>query len=435
MTFSNLISIAGILCLLAIAWVFSTNRRQVSWRVVAGGILIQLFFALFVFVIPVGTKFFLFVNNLVLQVLDSASAGINFVFGPLALGPGATGPGGEKSIGFILAFQALPTIIFFAALMAMLYYLGIMNRIIRFFAYIFTRLLRISGAESLAASSNIFVGVESSLVIKPYLKKMTRSELCTVLTAGMATIASSMLAVYVILLKNSFPTIAGHLVSASIMNAPAAIVISKILYPESRTPETLGQHIQPEHQKENNLFESIINGANSGVKLVVGIVALLLAFLGIVSLVDKILVLAGNNLNHLMGIHIDWTLKGLLGYIFYPFTIIIGIPIKDAGAIARIIGERLIVTEVTSYQDLAALLSSGAQLTPRTVVMTTYVLAGFAHVASLAIFVGGFSALVPERMRDLAQLGFRALLGATLACLLTGSIAGLFFINGSILFG
>ncbi|MEJ2635352.1 MAG: nucleoside transporter C-terminal domain-containing protein [Calditrichia bacterium] len=434
MGFSNLISVAGIICLLAIAWLFSTNRKQISWRVVIAGIIIQSIFATFVFIIPFGTKFFLFVNNLVLQVLDSASAGIRFVFGPLALGPGATGPGGEHSIGFILAFQALPTIIFFASLMAMLYYLGIMNRIIRFFAYIFTRLMRISGAESLAASSNIFVGVESSLVIKPYLKNMTRSELCTVLTAGMATIASSMLAVYVLLLKNNFPTIAGHLVSASIMNAPAAIVISKILYPETEKPETLGEHLQPEYKKENNLFESIINGANSGVKLVVGIVALLLAFLGIVSLADKILVLAGTNLNHLLGIHIDWTIKGLLGYLFYPLTIIIGIPLKDAGHIARIIGERLIVTEVASYQDLAALLSSGVQLSPRTVVITTYVLAGFAHVASLAIFVGGFSALVPERLRDLSRLGFRALLGATLACLLTGSIAGLFFTHGTILF-
>ncbi|MGD9489619.1 MAG: NupC/NupG family nucleoside CNT transporter [Calditrichaceae bacterium] len=428
-----IINVIGFAALLGFAWLFSSNRKVVNWRVIIWGLSLQILFALIIFVVPAGADFFLMVNKLVLAVLDSATAGTSFLFGRLALSPGSTNAAGESSVGFILALQALPTIIFFAALVAVLYYLGIMNKFIRAFAYIFSRLMRISGAESLSASTNIFVGVESALVIKPYLKNMTRSELCTILTVGMATIASSMLAVYIFMLKDQFPTIAGHLVSASIMNAPSAIVFSKILCPETDTPETLGQNIKPEYQKENNLFESIINGANSGVKLVVGICALLLAFLGIVALVDKLFVFSGGFVNEIFNINMDWTLKGLLGYIFYPFTILIGIPVSEAGAVAKIIGERVIVTEVTAFQDLSNLISSGYPLSARSIVITTYALTGFAHVASVAIFVGGISALVPERVKDLSGLGFRALLGATLACLLTACIAGFFYTDVSIL--
>jgi len=429
----HLLNIPGIIILLTVAWLLSNNKKVVNWRVVIWGITLQLLFALFIFVVPAGTDVFLFINDLVLQILDSARAGVIFLFGRLALPPGTTSEAGETSLGFFLVFQALPTIIFFAALLAMLYYLGIMNRIIQIFAYVFTRLMRVSGAESLCAASNIFVGIESTLVIRPFLKKMTRSELCTVLTVGMATVASSMLALYTFILKDMFPTIAGHLVSASIMNAPAAIVLSKLLYPETETPETLGQKVKPDYQRENNMIEAIINGANAGVKLVVGICALLLAFLGLVALLDKILILGGTQINHLFNTQIDFTLKGLLGYLFYPFTLVIGIPLGEAGAIARIIGERVIVTEVTAFQDLSKLIAAGGTLSPRSIVITTYALTGFAHVASLAIFVGGIAALVPERIKDLSKLGFRALLAATLATLLTACVVGLFYSNTSIL--
>ncbi len=426
------LNILGFFILLLTAWLLSNNRKLVSWRVVVGGLGLQVAFALFIFVVPIGTDFFLLVNNVVMAVLNSASAGTTFLFGRLALPPGSESTSGEASLGFILALQALPTIVFFAALVGVLYYLGIMQKIIRLFAYVFTRLMRVSGAESLCAASNIFVGIESAFVIRPFLRTMTRSELCTILTAGMATVASSMLAVYIFMLKAKFPTIAGHLVSASIMNAPSAVVMSKILFPETDTPETLGQNVKLSYEKENNIFEAIINGANSGVKLVVGICALLLAFLGIVALVDKIFLFLGGILNNWAGWQIDWSLKGLLGYIFYPYTILIGIPFKDAIPIARIIGERMIVTEVTAFQDLSTLLNT-MSLSPRSVVITTYALTGFAHVASLAIFVGGISALVPERLRDLSRLGFRALLGATLACLMTACIAGFFYSDSSIL--
>jgi len=435
MNIYNLVSFFGIFALMLIAWLLSDNKKTINWRVIIWGTSLQIIFALFIFFMPVGVKIFLFINDVVIKVLDSATAGTKFLFGRLALAPGTTNEAGESSLGFFLAFQALPTIIFFASLVAVLYYFGIMTWLIRLFAYIFTRLLRVSGAESLCVSSNIFVGIESALTIRPYLKKMTRSELCTILTAGMATVSSSMLAVYVFMLKDKFPTIAGHLVSASILSAPAALVMSKILCPETETPETLGEDVKPFYEKESNVFEAIINGANSGVKLTVGIVALLLAFLGLVALTDLILSLIGNPINHLLHVRIDWSLKGLLGYLFYPLSLIIGIPLQEAGAISKIIGERTIVTEVTAYQDLALLLKSGYELSPRSLVITTYALTGFAHVASLAIFVGGIAALVPERLHDLSRIGVRALIAATLACLMTAAVAGVFFSQSSILIG
>ncbi|MFA5803936.1 MAG: nucleoside transporter C-terminal domain-containing protein [Melioribacteraceae bacterium] len=435
MDLSRVFNILGIPILMLMAWLLSTNRKVVNWRVIIWGLGIELIFALFVFVLPIGTQVFLVVNNIVNSVLDSATYGTQFVFGRLALGPGTTSASGEPSLGFILAFQGLAVIIFFAALVGILYYTGIMSRIIRLFSYVFSKLMRISGAESLCASSSVFVGVEAGLIIKPYLSRMTRSELNTILTAGMATIASSMLAAYIMILKGTFPTIAGHLVSASIMNIPAAIIMSKILCPETDTPETIGQQVKLSYERESSLFEAIINNANSGVKLVVGIGTLLLAVLGLMSLADKIFVLAGSQINNLFLINVDWTLKGLLGYLFYPFTLIIGVPFNDAIPAAKLIGERLILTEVTAFQDLATQFSSATPISPRAAVMVTYALTGFAHVASVAIYVGGYITLAPNRMKDMTSLGFRALLGATLACLLTACFAGLFFSNNSILLG
>jgi CNT family concentrative nucleoside transporter len=295
--------------------------------------------------------------------------------------------------------------------------------------------MKLSGAESLCVSSNIFVGIESSLTIRPHLNEMTRSELCTILAAGMGTIASSMMALYVFILQSEFPTIAGHLVSASILAAPGAVVMAKILLPEDDVPTTLGKKIEPHYEQENNLIEAIINGANNGVRLLVGIVALLLAFLGLVALMDLFLGMVGGWLNGWLNWRVDFSLRGLLGYVFYPFTLIIGVPPSDAGPIARVIGERTVLTEVQSYQDLAKLLAQDVLKHPRSAVITTYALCGFAHVASLAIFVGGIAALAPKRTKDLSELGFRALLAATLGCLMTAAVAGTFFNKGSILLG
>lgn len=431
----NLISFAGIFVLMGVAWLLSSDRRVINWRVVLWGTALQLLFALFLFVVPAGTKVFLFVNDAVVKVLDSASAGTRFVFGRLAIPPGARGDSGEESLGFILAFQALPTIIFFASMMSALYFAGVMPRLIRFFAKIFTRMMRISGAESLSVSSNIFVGVEANMTVLPHLGAMTRSEFCTILSAGMATTASNVLALYVFLLQKQFPAIAGHLVSASFLSAVSAIVLSKLILPETEAPKTLGVDVSPHYEKESSLVEAIIKGANEGAKMIVGIVALLLAFLGIVALADLLLTGIGGRVNALTGFPIDWSLKGLLGYLFYPLTLLIGVPAADAFEISRLIGERAILTEVKAYQDLSALLAAGAIRDPRSAVIASYALCGFAHVASLAIFVGGTAALVPHRTKDLSGVGPRALAAATLACLMTAAVAGTFYTGSSMLFG
>lgn len=433
MAIYNLISFLGIFVLIGIAWMCSTQKKTVNWRVILWGISLQLTFGIFIFILPIGSKIFLFLNNIVIKILNSATAGSEFLFGRLALPPGTANEAGEQSLGFFLAFQALPTIIFFAALVGILYYYNILPLIIRGFAYVFTKLMKVSGAESLCVSSNIFVGIESSLTIRPHLAKMTRSELHTILTGGMATIASSVMASYIFMLKDVFPNIAGHLISASLISAPAALIMSKLILPETETPETLGIHIKPDYKKESNVIEAIINGANSGVKLVVGVSALLLAFLGLVSLLNLCTGGIGNWINSLTGLNFDWSLESILGIVFYPFTLIIGIPPQDAMEVSRIIGERTIVTELTAYQHLAVILKDNTLIHPRSAVICTYALCGFAHVASLAIFVGGISALVPERRKDLAHLGLRALLAATLACLMTAAVAGTFFTEQSIL--
>jgi CNT family concentrative nucleoside transporter len=433
MNIYNLISFSGIFILMGFIWLFSGDKKNMNWKVIIWGVVLQLLIALFVFVIPAGTKAFLFLNNVVIKILDSASAGAKFLFGRLALAPGQISETQETSLGFILAFQAFPTIIFFSSLISILYFYNIMPLIIRGFAYIFSRFMRVSGAESLVTASNIFVGIESNLTVKPYLSGMTRSELCTILTAGMATVASNVLAIYIFSLRTYFPTIAGHLISASLLSAPAALVMSKIILPEKEKPETLGMHIRPHYEKENSLFEAIINGANTGVKMIVGIVALLIAILGLIALLDLFLSFMGAKINTLFGFHLEWSLRSILGYLFYPFTLIMGVPASDAGIISKIIGERAIVTEVVAYQDLAMVLAKNLLQHPRSAVIATYALCGFAHVASMAIFVGGTAALAPNKTRALAEVALRALLAATLACFMTASVAGTFFTQGSIL--
>jgi len=435
MSVYNLVSFAGIFVLAGFAWLCSTDRRVVNWRVVFWGIGLQLAVAFFIFVVPAGTRFFLFVNRAVGTVLESATAGTKFIFGRLALPPGATNEAGETSLGSFLAFQALPTIIFFAALIGALYYLKIMPFFVRLFARVFTRLMRTSGAESLSVSANIFVGVESALVVQPHLKDMTRSELCTILTAGMATIASTVLAMYVVILQGQMPTIAGHLVSASLLGAPAALLMSKLIMPETESPVTRGLSIQPSYEREDNLIMAIINGANSGLKLLGGLVALLLAFLGLLALLDLLLGWSGGWLNRWLGWNFNWSLKTLLGYIFYPFTLVMGVPPPDALEIAKLVGERTVATEVVAYGHLSDLMSRGTLTDPRSAVIAAYALCGFAHVASLAVFIGGTGALAPTRLKDLSQIGARALLAATLACLMMGAVAGTFYTQGSVLLG
>lgn len=430
----NLVSFCGIFILIGIAWIISRfifkHKAAPNFRLIAWSIGLQLIFAFFIFVVPTGISLFKMINDFVILVMSKAAAGTSFVFGPLA-----SIPGKKDSIGFILAFQALPTIIFFSSLMAIFYYYPILPFIIKQFAKLFSRLMKISGAESLCAASNIFVGVESAFTVKPYIERMTLSELNTVLTAGMATVASNVLALYVFTLQNQFPSIAGHLISASFLSAPAALVMSKLFLPETGSPVTLGKEVSVHYERDASLFEAVINGSLSGLKVIFNITALLIAVLGLVALVDMAIGGIGGWVNTLFGLSIEWTLKAFLGWLLYPFTLIIGIPVSDASLISQIIGERLILTEVASYQDLSAAIADQTLIHPRSAVITAYALCGFAHVASMAIFTGGIAALAPERTADLSKVAFSALLAATFACLMTACIAGTFFNSSSILLG
>ena len=415
----NFISFFGLFGLMFFAWIFSTNRKNINWRVVFWGTALQLVFALIIFRMPAGVIVFNFANAAVLKLFSFAKEGIYFCFGSLAVGPGSTGPNGEVSPGFILAIQSLPTVIFFSALMSLLYFVKFMPLLISIFARIFTKLMKISGAEALCTASNIFVGVESAFTIRPYIEKMTKSELCTILTAGMVTIASTVLGLYASFLFNLFPAIAGHLISASILSAPAAIVMSKLLYPEDAHPETLGEHVKAEYLPAKNWMEAIINGANEGLKLCFGIVALLIAFLGLLAMVNWGFGKAG------------LSLQQILSFVFQPLVFLTGVPLQDIHNVSILVGERTIVTELVAYQHLGTYIQQGL-ISPRSAVIASYILCGFAHVASVVIFVGGFSAVAPSRSGDLAKLGFRALWAATLACLMTGAVAGVFFTSGTL---
>jgi len=414
----RLISCLGVVGFMGIAWLFSKHRKVINLHVIGWGLALQFAFAIFIFMVPAGSRFFLAVNDFVVRVLDCAARGSQFVFGALANNPGA-----EGSLGFILAFQGLPTIIFFSALISILYYCRIMPMIIRFFAMIFSRLMKISGAEALTASSNIFVGVESAFTVKPYIASMTRSELCTMLTAGMATVSSNVLALYVFTLRDVFPTIAGHLVTASILSAPAAILMSKLVYPETENPVTMGVEAVPHYEKPDNFFMAIINGSQEGLRVILGIAALLIAVLGLTALVDLFLGF----------ISAELSLKTILKYLAYPLTYMLGVIPADVDKISTLIGEKLVLTEVVAYMDLAKLLGTNALSSPRSAVIAAYALCGFTHIASMAIFVGGIASLSSEKTTEITQVAMRALLAATLACLMTGAVAGIFSTGSTVL--
>jgi concentrative nucleoside transporter, CNT family len=414
----HLVSLVGFLIFAALAWLLSNDRRRIAWKTILSAFALQLLIGLIIFRLPGSHRMLLWLNNAVLILLNASKSGSVFLFGPLAASPGESG-----SIGFILVFQVLPVVIFFAAFTSMLYHLRVLQILVRLFARLFHRTMKISGAESLSSAANIFVGIESALVVRPYLEKMTRSELLLILTTGMATVASSTLGVYVAFLTGVFPQIAGHLISASILAIPACVVVAKLLIPETETPETLAA-VPPDEESTGakNLIGAIIQGAMDGLKLAAGISALLIAILGMVALVDKMLGIGSTWL----GMSEPLSFVRVLSWLFYPFALLLGLQTSDVPIAARLLGERVILTEVFSYNHLAQSISSGQISDPRTVVILSYALCGFAHVAAMAIFVGGTAALAPSRRDDLAALGLRALLAATLATLMTGCVAGIF---------
>jgi len=428
----RLISLAGIFILTGLAYVFSEKKSSVSWVTLAGSLGLALVFGALVFLIPQSKELFLFANRAVLRLLSYAGEGAKFLFGPLALPPGTRGENGEPSLGYFMAFQMLPAVIFFSALMSLLYYFFLLQPVVRCFAKVFHKFMRLSGAEALSVSSNIFVGVEAVFSIRPFLEKLTRSELFTVLTACMASVASTTLAIYVSFLKDAFPSIAGHLISASILSVPASVMITKTMIPETGEPLTMGKVPAEGRGVHSNFMAAIIDGAWEGMKLAAGIGTLLIAILGLVAMLNAFI--------HRGGLFLpgqpDLSLEKILGWLMIPFAWCLGLSPHDLVPASRLLGERWILTEVVAYRDLAGFLAQGLIQDPRTVVVMSYVLCGFTHVASVAIFVGGISALVPGRRDEIAGLGFKALFAAFLATLITGCIAGVFFSasQGTVLF-
>ena len=425
----RLIACLGFVTIALLAWV-TGKRSRLNWTTIGGSAALAWGLGLVSFWFPGSRWLWSIINDLVVAVLHASQKGTILLLGPLALGPGQTLPDGTVSVGFILAAQALPAVVFFAALMAGLYYLGVMQAIVGLFARLFYRTMGLSGAESLSGAANIFVGIEAGLIVRPYLVAMTRSELLLVLTCMMATVASTVMGIYVSALQHVVPQIAGHLISASVISIPCAVLISKLTFPEDGQPVTLGgvpavpTDPSPSSDGEtipppSNLIVALIDGAGQGMKMAVGIAALLIVFLGLEALVD----LALAQLPAIGGVPLSVT--RILAWLTWPFAILLGLRPEEWQIGADLLGSRFIETEVAAYFKLAAVQSaSPPPLSPRSLTTMTYALCGFVHVASMGIFVGGISALVPHRAKDISLLGLRALWTAYLTTLLTGCIAG-----------
>jgi CNT family concentrative nucleoside transporter len=427
----RLIAGIGFVTIAWLAWVTGTRTRP-NWRTIGGSAALAWGLGIVSFWFPGSRWLWSMINDLVVAVLTASQKGTVFLLGPLALGPSQTLPDGTVSIGFILAAQALPAVVFFAALMAGLYYLGAMQAIVGLFARLFYRTMGLSGAESLSGAANIFVGIEAGLIIRPYLAAMTQSELLLILTCMMATVASTVMGIYVSALQHAVPQIAGHLISASIISIPCAVLISKLAFPEDGQPVTLGGvpseptsgNSSPASDSDanpppSNLIVALIDGAGQGIKMAVGIAALLIVFLGLEALVDLALA-------QLPAIgDVPLSITRILAWLTWPFAVLLGLRPEEWQIGANLLGSRFIETEVAAYFKLAAVqAASPPPLSPRSLTTITYALCGFVHVASMGIFVGGISALVPHRAKDISLLGLRALWTAYLTTLLTGCIAG-----------
>lgn len=457
--------ILGLAAIVGLAVLLSSDRRHINWRTVSVGLLIQLVFAIFILkgramgeaFAPLAwpAQFFSWVSGFFVLVLNFMVEGAQFVFGNLALSPGVDG-----SLGFFFAFQVLPTIVFFSSLMSVLYYLGIMQRVVRAMAYLVSRALRTSGPESLSVTANIFVGqTEAPLVIRPYIRNMSRSELMAVMTGGMATIAGGVMASYIQLLGDRFAQTSGlaldaarlqfaeQLLGASVMAAPAALVLAKILIPErkpvvplSRRVETVEEAVAEttadpvlgtidseatteavtSSEVENaprNVIDAAAGGAADGLKLALNVGAMLIAFIAFIAMINYVLGWGAGLFGY------ELTLQQLLGWGLSPVAWLIGIPSADVVSFGSLLGQKVVLNEFVAYLGLADAIGAGG-LDPKTIVMATFALCGFANFSSIAIQIGGIGPLAPERTGEIAELGLRAVLAGTLANLMTATIAG-----------
>ena len=402
---SRLTGVFGLIVILGIGFALSRNRRGISWRVVAWGIGLQLLFAVFVLRVPVGQEVFKWLGATVTKILNFSYAGSEFVFGEIGKQ--------HSSIGVVFAFQIMPAIIFVSALFAIMYYLGVMQVVVKALAVAMNKIMGASGAESLNVAASIFMGqTEAPLTIRPFLPRMTRSELMTVMTAGMAHVSGSIMAAYI-----AFGIEARHLLTAVIMTAPGTIMMAKILEPETEVPETLGGVKVDIPRTDVNVLDAAARGTSEGLHLMLNVIAMLISFIALIALV-----------NGLFGwIHggLPWfpeSLQTVLGWIFRPIAWVMGVPWHDSGQVGALLGERMVINEFIAYLHLGQL---KATLDPVSFTIGTFALCGFANLSSVGIQIGGIGALAPERKHDLARLGFRAMIAGTLANFLSATLAGI----------
>lgn len=421
---ARFIGVIGIMVMMGVAYLLSSRRKSVNWRTISWGFGLQLLFAILILKTAPGQWVFARCNDVILAILGCSDEGARFVFGNLVsmfVEVGKIEPdGGFMQVDglvvnngmAIFAFSVLPIIIFFSSISAILYHYGILQKVVEFIAKIMAKSMKTSGSESLAAASNIFVGqIESPLVVRPYLSGMTISELNAVMVGGFATIAGSVMAAYVGMLKDVIPNIAGHLLAASIMSAPAGLVMAKLFYPETEPSETTGG-AKLSYEKKQNGIDAAAAGAGEGLKLALNVAAMLIAFIGIVALINLGLGL----------IHHELTLSKIFGWILSPLAWTMGVPWSDAARFGDLLGTKLMVTELVAYLKLQGY----AQLmNPKSQIIATYALCGFANVGSIAIQIGGISALVPERRGELAKLSLRAMIAGAFASWMTACVAGI----------
>ncbi len=420
---SILFGLFGLACLIGIAWGFSRDRWNVNWKLVAIGIALQMVFACFVLLTPWGAGLFTGLSKYFVQLLGFTQQGAQFIFGDFAR---------VDKFGFVFAFQVLPTIIFFASFMAVLYHLGVMQAVVKGMAWGITKLMPVSGAETLSVCANAFIGqTEAPLVVKPYIAGMTPSELLTLMVGGMATIAGGVLGAYVLMLGGADTVqqaeFAKHLITASIMAAPATLVIAKILIPETGTPLTMGKVRIEVEQTTANVIDAAASGAGDGLRLALNVGAMLLAFVALIALVNAPLTWFGEvtGLAEWLGRPTD--LGSLLGIVLAPIAWVIGVEWADAPTVGGLIGTKVVLNEFVAYLSLGDIVQGkveGVTLSPQSTLIATYALCGFANFSSIAIQIGGIGSLAPERRQDLARMGLLAVLGGSIATLMTATIAG-----------
>ena len=429
-------ALGGLIFIVGIAYLFSNNRRAVDWKLVFAGIVMQIVFGLLIAKVPLVQNLFEYISAKFITFLNFAQKGAEFLYGDLSKNSDAT-PTARHSLGFLFAFQTLPTVIFFSAVTAGLYHLGVLQKIVYGFAWVMGKTMRLSGAESLSVAGDIFMGqTEAPLLVKPFIPKMTTSELHCLMVGGMATIAGSVFGAYVSFLGGSSPEeqtkFATYLLTASIMSAPAAVVLAKLFLPET---ENVDRKISLTKERVAvNLIDSIATGAADGLKLALNIGAMLLAFIAVIYAVNWVLVdLIGDitGLNEMVvsttnGVYTGFSLQYILGQVFRVFAFFIGVDWSESLYVGSLLGQKMVLNEFVAYYDLGTLKASGV-LNSKSVLIATYALCGFANFSSIAIQIGGTGTMAPTRQADISRLGMRAMIAASLATLMTATIAGALF--------